>query len=54
MHDAASVAIAAVFGAATRVEYVRFVLFGKEAHAVFLAQWERFASRRAKVLHPNT
>jgi O-acetyl-ADP-ribose deacetylase (regulator of RNase III) len=40
MRAAAEVAIRAVLGAATAVEHVRFVLFGQEAHAVFLAAWE--------------
>ena len=37
MREAAEVAIRAVLGATTAVEHVRFVLFGREAPAVFLA-----------------
>jgi O-acetyl-ADP-ribose deacetylase (regulator of RNase III) len=37
IHEAAGVAIRAVLGAKTAVERVRFVLFGSEAHSVFLA-----------------
>jgi O-acetyl-ADP-ribose deacetylase (regulator of RNase III) len=40
MQEAARVAIGAVLGARTAVEHVRFVLFGQQAHAVFLAAWE--------------
>jgi O-acetyl-ADP-ribose deacetylase (regulator of RNase III) len=37
MDEAARVALRAVLGAKTAVEHVRFVLFGQDAHAVFLA-----------------
>jgi O-acetyl-ADP-ribose deacetylase len=41
MHEAAQVAIRAVLGATTAVQHVRFVLYGKDARAVFVAAWER-------------
>jgi O-acetyl-ADP-ribose deacetylase (regulator of RNase III) len=40
MREAAHVALRAVLAAKTAVEHVRFVLFGREAHAVFLAAWK--------------
>jgi len=41
IHEAARVAIRAVLSAKTAVERVRFVLFGNQAHAVFLAAHKR-------------
>lgn len=40
MAEAAQVAVLAVLGATTAVQHVRFVLFGKDAYATFLAAWE--------------
>lgn len=39
IEEAARVALRAVREASTRVEHVRFVLFDREAHTVFLEAW---------------